>query len=88
MPRKSILLFAGACIAIAAALAMVTVVVVNGRQQSEAVSTGTADVGGPFELVDQTGQPVDETILEGKWTAVFFGFTHCPDYCPTTLQSL
>ena len=88
MPRKSILLFAGACIAIAAALAMVTVVVVNGRQQSQAVSTGTADVGGPFELVDQTGQPVDESILEGQWTAVFFGFSHCPDYCPTTLQSL
>ena len=88
MPRKSILLFAGACIAIAAALAVVTVVVVNGRQQSETVSTGTADVGGPFELVDQTGQAVDESILQGQWTAVFFGFTHCPDYCPTTLQSL
>jgi protein SCO1 len=88
MPRKSILLFAGACISIAAALAVVTVVVVNGRQQSEAVSTGTADVGGPFQLVDQSGRTVDESILAGQWTAVFFGFTHCPDYCPTTLQSL
>ncbi|MFN3816384.1 SCO family protein [Brevundimonas sp.] len=88
MPRKSILLFAGACIAIAAALAVVTVVVVGGRQQSEAVSTGQADVGGPFQLVDQTGQAVDESMLDGQWTAVFFGFTHCPDYCPTTLQSL
>lgn len=88
MPRQSILLLAGACVAIAAALAMVTVVVVNGRQQAQAVSTGTADVGGPFQLVDQTGRAVDESILQGRWTAVFFGFTHCPDYCPTTLQAL
>jgi protein SCO1/2 len=38
--------------------------------------------------VNQDGQPVDERILEGKWTAVFFGFTYCPDVCPTTLQAL
>lgn len=45
-----------------------------------------ATVGGPFKLVDQTGKPVDEKILKGKWSAVFFGFTYCPDVCPTTLQ--
>lgn len=88
MPRKSVLLFAGACVAIAAALAVVTLVVVGGRQQAQEISSGQADVGGPFELVDQTGRAVDESILEGRWTAVFFGFTHCPDYCPTTLQAL
>jgi protein SCO1 len=49
---------------------------------------GTAMVGGPFELVDQNGQPVDEKILKGKWSAVFFGFTYCPDVCPTTMQAL
>lgn len=88
MPRKSVLLFAGACVAVAAALAVVTMVVVGGRQQSEAITHGQADVGGPFELVDHTGRAVDESILEGRWTAVFFGFTHCPDYCPTALQAL
>lgn len=88
MPRKSVLLFAGACIAIAAALAVVTMVVVSGRRQAVEISTGQALVGGPFQLTDQTGQAVDESILEGRWTAVFFGFTHCPDYCPTTLQAL
>ena len=88
MPRKSVLLFAGACVAIAAALAVVTLVVVGGRQQAQEISSGQADVGGPFELVDQTGRAVDESMLEGRWTAVFFGFTHCPDYCPTTLQAL
>ena len=49
---------------------------------------GTALVGGPFQLVNQDGKPVDEKILKGKWTAVFFGFTYCPDVCPTTMQAL
>ena len=49
---------------------------------------GTDLVGGPFQLVDQDGRPVDEKILNGKWSAVFFGFTYCPDVCPTTMQAL
>jgi protein SCO1/2 len=44
--------------------------------------------GGGFHLVDQTGRPVDQSILKGKWTAVFFGYTFCPDVCPMTLQTL
>ena len=51
-------------------------------------SVGSASVGGPFTLVDQDGRKVDERLLKGKWTAVFFGFTYCPDVCPTTLQTL
>ena len=92
MPRRSILVFAGACVAIAAALAVVTMVVVGRQaptpQSLEVGSTGQAQVGGPFQLVNQDGQPVDQTILNGKWTLVFFGFTYCPDYCPTTLTML
>lgn len=45
-------------------------------------------VGGPFQLVDQNNQPATEQLLEGKWSAVFFGFTYCPDFCPTTLQRI
>ncbi|OYW81364.1 MAG: photosynthetic protein synthase I [Asticcacaulis sp. 32-58-5] len=45
-------------------------------------------VGGPFVMVDQNGQTVTEDILKGKWSAVFFGFTYCPDICPLTLQHL
>jgi len=47
-----------------------------------------ADVGGPFELVDQSGRPVTQDVLKGQWNAVFFGFTYCPDVCPGTLQAL
>jgi protein SCO1/2 len=47
-----------------------------------------AVVGGDFHLVDQTGRAVDQTILKGKWSAVFFGYTYCPDVCPTTLATL
>lgn len=42
-------------------------------------------IGGPFQLVDQTGQPVSDKALKGKPTIIFFGFTHCPDVCPTSL---
>ncbi|MFN3859707.1 MAG: SCO family protein [Caulobacter sp.] len=45
-------------------------------------------VGGPFELVDQTGKPVTEKVLNGQWNMVFFGFTYCPDFCPASLQTL
>ncbi|MET0338318.1 MAG: SCO family protein [Caulobacter sp.] len=92
MPRRSILLFAGACIAIAVALAIITVVVVSGRAPTsdgaEVTSTGQPLVGGDFKLVNQDGRPVDQTMLNGKWSLVFFGFTYCPEFCPTTLAEL
>jgi len=45
-------------------------------------------VGGPFQMTDQNGKRVDESLLKGKWTAVFFGYTYCPEACPTTLTTL
>ncbi|CAL80348.1 putative Electron transport protein (SCO1/SenC/PrrC-like) [Bradyrhizobium sp. ORS 278] len=44
-----------------------------------------AAIGGPFQLTDQTGAVVTEKSLEGRPTLIFFGFTHCPDVCPTSL---
>lgn len=41
-----------------------------------------------FSMVDQSGQPVGRTDFADKWRLVFFGFTHCPDICPATLQQL
>jgi protein SCO1/2 len=46
---------------------------------------GTAGIGGPFRLVDQNGKPFTDRDMQGKPYLVFFGYTHCPDVCPTTL---
>jgi protein SCO1 len=50
--------------------------------------TSTSAVGGPFALVDHHGRTVTEKDFAGKPHLVFFGFTHCPDVCPTTLFQL
>ena len=47
--------------------------------------TAPAAIGGPFQLTDQAGQAVTDQNLKGKPTLIFFGFTHCPDVCPTSL---
>ncbi len=44
-----------------------------------------ASIGGPFQLTDQNGKSVTEKSLQGKPSIMFFGFTHCPDICPTAL---
>lgn len=41
-----------------------------------------------FDLVDQDGNPVDETVFAGHPSALFFGFTHCPEVCPTTMAEM
>jgi protein SCO1/2 len=51
-------------------------------------SSGVPQIGGPFQLVDQDNRPTDQRLLNGKWSAVFFGYTYCPDFCPTTLTLL
>jgi protein SCO1/2 len=51
-------------------------------------SSQAAAIGGPFQLVDQTGGARDAGALKHKWNAVFFGYTYCPEACPTTLLAL
>lgn len=49
---------------------------------------GKALVGGPFSLIDSDGKRVSDNEFRGKLMLVFFGYTHCPDICPTELQTV
>ena len=51
-------------------------------------AAGAALIRSEFSLVDQTGKPVTNRDYEGKWQLVFFGYTYCPDICPTTLNDV
>jgi protein SCO1/2 len=59
------------------------IVLVSGRDPVP--SAGASAIGGPFSLIDQDGRPVTDKDLRGRPFLVFFGFTHCPDVCPTAL---
>jgi protein SCO1/2 len=84
MPRKSLLwIVAGVAALLCGGLAAWVY-----SHPRPVASSGSAAVGGAFHLVDQNGRPVDQSLLQHKWTAVFFGYTFCPDVCPTTLQTL
>src|ERR1700690_3648040 len=50
--------------------------------------SGPSAIGGPFNLVDQDGKPITDRDMKGRPFLVFFGYTHCPDICPTTLFEL
>lgn len=49
------------------------------------VITGRADIGGPFHLIDHTGKVVTDADYRGRYMLIYFGFSFCPDVCPTTL---
>ncbi|WP_417827220.1 SCO family protein [Thalassospira sp.] len=53
---------------------------------TETGSSGSASIGGPFELVNQDGETVTQEDFAGKYMLTYFGYTFCPDVCPTELQ--
>jgi protein SCO1 len=72
---------------VAGLASMFTVLFVVNKPQAGSL-TGAAAIGGPFRLTDQNGRPFSDTDVKGEPFLVFFGFTHCPDACPTTLLEL
>ena len=58
------------------------------RGGGNAISTGTAAIGGPFTLVTTDGKAVTDETYRGKWMLTYFGYTFCPDACPTTLTNV
>ncbi|MFO1059168.1 MAG: SCO family protein [Dongiaceae bacterium] len=89
-PRNGLLAAGGLAVLLLAAAVLLGYRALQGSWPWEPPGTtaGVADIGGPFTLVDGSGREVTEKSWPGKWLLVFFGFTHCPDVCPTTLADL
>jgi protein SCO1/2 len=81
----------------AAALAAIAAMLLVGRNGGEKTATaplencileGAEEVGGPVDLVDANGARVTQADFAGEPAVVYFGFTHCPDICPTSMYAL
>jgi protein SCO1/2 len=84
MARSLRILVIGAAFLAGLALCLGVMLVLSDRLSSP-VAQQVAAIGGPFKLIDQNGQTLTDQDLKGHPFLVFFGFTHCPDVCPTTL---
>lgn len=85
MNRRFSLTLAGIGTAVALLLSVTALIAVLDHPQH---ALGPALVGGSFALTDTNGETVTEASLEGEPSLVFFGYTHCPDVCPTTLADM
>jgi protein SCO1 len=70
------------------ALAIVAALAAGALPASQARAQKIGSQGGSFELTDQNGRPFSSLALAGRPYAIFFGYTHCPDICPTTLLEM
>jgi protein SCO1/2 len=68
-----------------AVAALLIVLTMTSQRSGQA---GIGSIGGPFTLVDDIGKPVSDKTLAGKPYAIYFGYTYCPEVCPTTLFDL
>lgn len=84
MTRRSLLTLAGVAAAVGLVLSLAALALVLRTPEPG----GPAAVGGPFTLTDQDGRTVTEAALAEAPSLVFFGYTHCPDVCPTTLSDM
>lgn len=84
----SILLYAAVALVAALIGLLVANLTTGNRQVQNALVLPQPRAVAEFSLIDHDGQPFGREDLAGRWTLVFFGFTNCPDVCPTTLQTL
>ena len=78
--RRPLVIIAAFAVSLAVGLLLMTWLMGDLRKVA-----APAAIGGPFQLADQSGKVVTEKDLKGRPTLIFFGFTHCPDVCPTSL---
>ncbi|WP_417513514.1 SCO family protein [Minwuia sp.] len=84
---------AGIIILVIAAVVGVSAILLNLARNEPQVAGGlgvsrAVPVGGPFTMTDHTGQRVTEKMMEGRYSLIYFGYTFCPDVCPTELQDM
>jgi len=77
-----------ACVLFSAPVAANEAAEPSATELIEGLLSGRAAVGGPFELTDQAGHRRTDADFRGKLVVLYFGYTHCPDVCPTELQSI
>jgi len=87
MGRRTRLLIALALAAAGAAVAAAGTMLVAVPVPTVTTS-GTAAIGGPFTLAATNGETVTDQTYRGKWLLIFFGYTFCPDACPTALNNI
>ena len=80
--RRTLLPLLGAALGVLVILGLLVV------QRAGVPGQAATGIGGPFALVDGDGKPVTQAAFAGEPTLVFFGYTHCPDVCPTTLDAI
>ena len=85
-PRRTLMLGIVAGVALIGALTGALVAYEGGIGAPPPARAAT--IGGPFELVDQDGRTVTDASYRGKWLLIYFGYTHCPDACPTALNDM
>ena len=73
-------------VAVGALLVLAGRIYMSSDDPSATAGSGVPSIGGPFTLVDHTGRTVTEKDFAGKWMMIYFGFTYCPDVCPTSLS--
>ncbi|MGE0630609.1 MAG: SCO family protein [Hyphomicrobiaceae bacterium] len=84
--RLAVLIVGGLVLGTALGLLLVPGALDRLMPSAGSVSFGQATIGGPFNLINQKGQRVTDKDFRGRYMLVYFGFTFCPDVCPTALQ--
>ncbi|MGE6605552.1 SCO family protein [Halomonas sp. NPDC076908] len=88
MQRRDFALLSIGTLVLVLTLALFLVVFGKQATSPESAGPGSTDIGGQFQLVDSDGSLVSQDDFLGKPTIMFFGFTYCPDICPSTLFNL
>ena len=78
----------GVLLGLLVVMAMAVTLEILGPREPVPVVTGEALVGGPFTLIDPTGNEVSDSDFTGRYMLIFFGYTFCPDVCPLALQKM